>query len=274
MTTPTCEPLGSADVERCMDLAERVGWPRERAKWEMIFALGPGFGIVGAGGALSAMVAFPRHEGASFVAMMAVDPAAQGRGLGRALLGQAMRRPGQPLMLYATEEGRPLYERLGFREVDRASKHVGIPTLPSGWTAPGAVRVATSSDHAAVVESDARGFGVRRASLLQLLSSRAERTVVDAHGGFAIRWSNGHVAVVGPIVARSEDAAIALCDAAIVGAPGMVRVDVPVGSPRVAEHVRSLGLIDLGVSPLMTWDQGPLPGARASYHALALQAFG
>jgi GNAT superfamily N-acetyltransferase len=268
------EPLGSTDIERCMDLAERVGWPREPSKWELILSLGPGFGVVASDGALSAMVAFPRHEGASFVAMMAVDPREQGRGLGRSLLEHAMRAVGEPLMLYATEQGRPLYERLGFREVDRATKHFGVPVGRPAPRVAGDVRSATPEDHAAIEDADARGYGVRRTSLVRALLARAERTVVDDRGGFAIRWSNGHVAVVGPVVAASEDRAIALIDSAVVGAAGGVRVDVAIRSPRVDAHVVARGLESHGESPLMTWDQGPLLGERATYHALALQAFG
>lgn len=268
------QPLGHDDIDRCMDLAERVAWPRERAKWELIFSLGPGFGVVGPGGALSAMVAFPRHEGISFVAMMAVDPREQGKGLGRALLDRAMHEVGQPLMLYATEEGRPLYERLGFREVDRATKHFGTPRPRLASSERNPVRPATPQDHEAIIDADARGYGVRRSALVRALLARAERVVVDDRGGFAIRWSNGHVAVVGPVAAASEDAAIALVDGATEGAAGGVRIDVALGSPRVAAHVRARGLETLGESPLMTWKLGALPGDRATYHALALQAFG
>jgi hypothetical protein len=254
-----------------MDLAQRVGWPREGAKWDLLLSLGRGHGCPALDGALLAMVVITGLEGAGFVAMMVVDPAAQGRGLGRTLLEHAMTEVGPPLMLYATAAGRPLYERLGFCEVDGAQKHIGMlrPALR-----PPEVRDAAASDHARIVDEDARAFGFRRSALLTRLLEHAGRVVVDERGGFAIRWHNGELEVVGPVVAEDEDAAIALVDGASEGCVSRARVDVPVGSSRLAAHVRSLGLEDLGPAPLMIWPHAPVPGDRSRYHALALQAFG
>lgn len=117
--------LEPRDTERCMDLAERVGWPREPAKWSMLFALGPGYGTDAEDEGLSAMVMMPKLGGLTFVAMMVVAPEVRGRGLGRRLLEHALASARAPVGLYATEMGRPLYERLGFVEVDRVSKHMG-----------------------------------------------------------------------------------------------------------------------------------------------------
>ena len=71
-----------------------------------------------------------------------------------------------------------------------------------------------------------------------------------------------------------DQAAIALCDAALADRQARVRIDVARGSPRLQAHVQRLGLADLGYGPLMTWPDARLPGERARYHALALQAFG
>lgn len=254
-----------------MDLAERVGWPRETSKWDLLFDLGRAYATTAEDGSLSSMVVIPAFEGVSFVAMMVVDPAFQGQGLGRKLLEHAMAASTPPFMLYATPRGRALYERLGFREVDGAQKHIGVARAT---TAPTAVRGAMATDHAAMIEADARAFGVRRSRLIEALLSRAERAVVDERGGYAIRWFNGALAVVGPVIAEDEEAAIALVEAALQGSSGPSRVDVPTGSPKLAAHVRSLGLEALGPAPLMTWPDALLPGDRGHYHALALQAFG
>jgi ribosomal protein S18 acetylase RimI-like enzyme len=269
MSEPALRRLAPDEAERCMALALRVGWPREPEKWQLLFTLG---GVYAAGGeVLRAMVAIPAFEGASFVAMMVVDPDAQGRGLGRALLAHALAESTGPFMLYATPIGRLLYERLDFREVHRATKHVGPPRPTRA--APG-VRAARPDDADAIIAEDARGFGVRRSRLLSQLLARAERAVVGEGGGFAIRWRSGEVAVVGPIVAESEDAAIALLEGALEGCGTAARVDVPAGSERFAAHVRSLGLAEIDTAPLMTCPGGFYPGDPSRYYALALQAFG
>jgi hypothetical protein len=254
-----------------MDLAERAGWPREPDKWDMLSALGRGYGSVGDGGALSAMVVMTALEGPTFVAMMVVDPLLQRQGLGRSLLEYAMAESTPPFMLYATPLGRPLYERLGFKEVDAVQKLIGIPRATA---ASSAVRLFTDGDRMMILAEDERACGVRRAGLLEELLSRAQRTVVDENGGFAIRWFNGDLVVVGPVVAHSEDAAIALVDAALEGCSVRARVDVRLPSSKLISHVRSLGLDDVGTAPLMTWPDVFLPGNRVRYHAIALQAFG
>src|SRR5687768_16246961 len=147
-----------------MDLAERVGWPREPQKWDLLLALGRGYCIRNDNGALDAMVVMPAHEGATFVAMMVVDPAAQSHGLGRRLLSHAMRTEHAPFMLYATERGRRLYEGLGFREVDRARKYIGTPR---GMENVAHVRAAEAAEHESMIDSDARAFGARRPRLMR-----------------------------------------------------------------------------------------------------------
>lgn len=34
--------VSPSDLESCMELATRVGWPKERRKWELLFRAGPG----------------------------------------------------------------------------------------------------------------------------------------------------------------------------------------------------------------------------------------
>jgi GNAT superfamily N-acetyltransferase len=55
--------------------------------------------------------------------MVLVAARCEGRGLGRRIMAHAMARAGDAVLtLYATDRGRPLYERLGFRSVARASR--------------------------------------------------------------------------------------------------------------------------------------------------------
>lgn len=268
---PRFSQLGLEDVPRCLDLSEAVGWPRETEKWRLLLSLGQGFGALDATGALEAVVTMPEHDGATFVAMMLVHPSQQGRGLGRALLEHARALVPSPLMLYATPAGRPLYEKLGFVAVDGVSKHIGVPErtqMPAGVTAHGAEVLP------ALAALDAAAYGVPRPRLFSALVPLVRRVVRDGDGGFALRWFNGELEVVGPVVAATEAAAIALIDGVLVGAAGRVRIDVSERSRAVAAHIAGRGLFELAKAPLMTWPERFLPGDRARYHAIVLQAFG
>jgi hypothetical protein len=182
-----------------------------------------------------------------------------------------MSQSAPPFMLYATPAGRPLYERLGFGEVDGVRKLIGAPRPSSAGVG---VRVASSEDEAAIVARDTEAFGVDRSRLMNTLLSRAQRVVVDESGGFAIRWFNGDLAVVGPVVAENQEAAITLVDAVLLGCSSRARIDVALRSMRLVGHLRALGLDDRGDAQLMTYPAGYLPGDRARYHAIALQGFG
>lgn len=268
---PRFSQLGLEDVPRCLDLSEAVGWPRETEKWRLLLTLGQGFGAFDELGALQAVVTMPEHDGATFVAMMLVHPSQQGRGLGRALLEHARAKVPSPLMLYATPAGRPLYEKLGFVAVDAASKHIGVPERTQ---APAGVSVHGVEVLPELVALDAEAYGVPRGRLFSALTPLVRRVVRDDDGGFALRWFNGELDVVGPVIARDEAAAIALIDGALEGVVGRARIDVSERSRAVAGHVVSRGLFELAKAPLMTWPERFLPGDRTRYHAIVLQAFG
>ena len=272
--------LSYADAPRCTDLAQRVGWPREPAKWRLLLEMGRGFGTssAGAGGALDSMVVLTAYDATCFVAMMVVDPDQQGRGLGRTLLEAALVDAREPALLYATSAGEPLYRRLGFQPIDHVVKLEGVtPDVTAAALATArarGVRPADASDRDAILRADEAAFGGSRAALLSAILDLADRVVVDEHGGFAVRYHNGALTVIGPVVADDEDAAIALVDAAGEGLSGTWRLDAPVSSPLLAAHVRGLGLADLGTFPLMSRPAAPPPGDRRRYHAICLQAFG
>jgi len=258
------EALSLDDLARCQDLAERVGWPREEAKWRMLLELGRGYAIRD-GDALTSMVVITPHDVGSFVAMMVVAPELHGRGVGRRLLEHALVTAPRPVMLYATSAGRRLYEKLGFVAVD------GVHKL--GGQAPATTSTLPSiTDREEFIAADARAFGAGRSRLLAELLAIADRTATNGRG-YAVRFHNGAMNVVGPVIADAEDDAIELIDAVLVGAGGMCRIDVARTSPRVVAHVRSLGFAEKELAPLMILG-AELRGDRARYHAIALQAFG
>jgi GNAT superfamily N-acetyltransferase len=78
------------------------------------------------------------HEGNSEVQMVAVVPEARGRGITRKLLGHALadaaERGNQTSTLIATPLGYPVYERVGFRPLERFSMWELRPARPSPRT--------------------------------------------------------------------------------------------------------------------------------------------
>ena len=108
--------LGDGDVDVCVALARTVAWRTDERWWRAMLRLGEGFGIVRDGGELIGTV-IVNHFGVGLatIAMMIVHPAHQRRGHGRRLMARALENAkGALVYLFATDDGRALYEPLGF----------------------------------------------------------------------------------------------------------------------------------------------------------------
>jgi ribosomal protein S18 acetylase RimI-like enzyme len=94
-------------------------------------------GVAVAGGSASFI------DGVSYIGWMATLPAHRGRGYAEALLRHMDafmrgRYSVKESVLHATEMGRPLYERLGFREVDEFAGYLCVPGTGNGSGPAGA----------------------------------------------------------------------------------------------------------------------------------------
>jgi GNAT superfamily N-acetyltransferase len=68
------------------------------------------------------------HSGLNQVEMVATHPDARGRGYGAALTWQAaLAEPALPTVLIASDDGRPVYERMGFIPLTRWTLWIGSP---------------------------------------------------------------------------------------------------------------------------------------------------
>ena len=108
------------DLTGCLELAANRDWPREEHKWRLLFDVGEVYGIVEPGAGVVATTIVTRYGGGAAISMVLVAARHERKGLGGRLMRHALERSGDgAVMLYATEFGRPLYERLGFEDVAR-----------------------------------------------------------------------------------------------------------------------------------------------------------
>jgi ribosomal protein S18 acetylase RimI-like enzyme len=170
------------------------------------------------------------YGGFAWIAMMLVDPAYRGRGIGRRLLEAAMEAMPRHLRirLDATPLGRPLYQRYGFEDEATLSRHVrdGSSRRLGSMSDPAdshRVRPLTPSDLETVVEGDVETFGGARRPVLDWAFHAAPRYayVVHADDGM-IHYCFGRPGrlfdQIGPVVAGHENIAAALVDAALAAA--------------------------------------------------------
>ena len=76
--------------------------------------------IASVDGEPAAVAAGHRHGGATLVEFVATLPQARGRGAGAAATWAAtLSEPDQPAVLMASDDGRPVYERMGYVALER-----------------------------------------------------------------------------------------------------------------------------------------------------------
>jgi GNAT superfamily N-acetyltransferase len=133
---PPIRRLGPSDLGHCVALAVDRGWSPERPKWSLLLTASEVFGVDAPDGrGLAGAVVLTRWgPDLASVGMMLVAARYGRRGLGRALMEHLLAAAGEGAVvtLFATDMGRPLYEKLGFAPVRRNVSFVGRfhPTPP------------------------------------------------------------------------------------------------------------------------------------------------
>lgn len=177
-----------------------------------------------------------------WVGAVAVVPERRRGGLGRALTQAAIERLLQlgasTVMLYATEMGRPVYERLGFvaegecvtmggdRRARRGPRRRGGSRAGS---MPGGVRPARAGDLEAVLEIDRDATGEDRARLLTAFWPR-RALVAESEGRLRGYYLSSPWRPGGAIVAEDVGSGLALIAAAGQHTSGELYLSIPSGN--------------------------------------------
>jgi GNAT superfamily N-acetyltransferase len=255
------DTLTPADAPAAASLSTGFGWPHRVEDWAMALSLGRGVAWREAGELLGTAMMVPLDAGHATIGLVQVAPSLQGRGIGRCLMEAAIAlAEGRNLMLHATPEGAGLYAKLGFEACGVVQQWHGMTSHAGSPAALAALDEIISLDRAAT--------GLDRQALLRTLFA-AGTAHVDGAGGYAIRRIFGRGALIGPVVASSDAAAVALV--AGLGRPGFLRVDIPAGRVALAQALAGMGLAS--VSDVTVMVRGTWPPAPGLF-ALSSQAFG
>ncbi|MFD2238012.1 GNAT family N-acetyltransferase [Aureimonas populi] len=263
-----------AHLAGAVALSRAEGWPHRAEDWDLVLSLGRGVAATRGGCVLGTALMVPFGEDAAAIAMVIVDSAMRGRGLGRRLMAAVLEAAGdRECRLVATAEGLPLYEKLGFQARGAVCQHQGILAAPPGAPS-GAVAFDPVPDIARLAAIDREATSVDRTALLARLAS-AGRIAVAKGGGFAALRPFGRGAMAGPVVARSGEEARDLLSLLFAQCPGrFMRVDVP-EEAGLGPWLEERGLAPVGGGIAMRRAERPANGAGGfKLFALASQALG
>ncbi|WP_162501579.1 GNAT family N-acetyltransferase, partial [Methylobacterium crusticola] len=229
---PDLRTFAPAHLDGAVALSRAAGWPHRREDWALVLSLSAGRVALLNGRVVGTAMTTTFGEAAA-VNMVIVDEAMRGRGLGRRLMEAALAAAdGRACRLVATEDGLPLYEKLGFRAAGEILQHQGTAVAD---VAPGLREIAwEGAPVAALAGLDREACGMDRTALLARLAAEGRVAVLRRGGaaaGFAVLRPFGRGEVVGPVVAETPEAARALIGFAMAARPGaFLRVDTPAGS--------------------------------------------
>ncbi|MFI9778715.1 GNAT family N-acetyltransferase [Streptomyces sp. NPDC051956] len=271
--------LDAAELPACLSLSKDREWPHEDRKWALLFEVGEVYGIDAPDGGLAGVVVATRYgTGVTAISMMLVAERFGRRGLGRRLMNHALEHcRTDSFSLTATDDGRPLYERVGFRTTGLCFKYTGVyRPAPQEPTGP-ATRPARAGDLPAVLALDAEVFGAPRDQLLRRLQTFGEDfRVVDGPGGiagFGGCWRNVDNTVIGPVVAQDTAVATALIADLAAGAGGECRLDLEDRKPQLLDWAAAHGFTAGSTTAVMVHG-ADLPGDRSRLFTPVMVALG
>jgi GNAT superfamily N-acetyltransferase len=251
--TAAVEPIEPAHAEAVWPLSVEAGWNQNVADWRFMLGAGRGFGCTGPDGAWQASsLVLPLGQKLAWISMVLVTRERRRGGLGTGLLKRCIdevRAADAVAGLDATEQGRPIYLALGFRDLYTISRwHLdqvkeGAVAAPAGI----AVRPFALSDLPRLATYDRPLSAMERPTILAHLATRQPGlayVAVAASGriaGFVLGREGRFATSIGPVVADDEATALALIARAVSATAPPFIIDVPDSHHRIRSWLAAQG---------------------------------
>ena len=241
------------DVPLGMRLKMQAGWNQTPADWQRFLAMQPeGCLVAELDGVAVGTTVVTAFESVAWVSMVLVVQSVRGRGIGKALMNQALEIAAElgctSIRLDATPLGRPLYESLGFVSQYELTRYAGIARSISAVSISPLVRIAEPEDIGTILAVDHSATGTRRDKfLLRLFAEQLDAVRVAAidsqiHGFLTVRFGSDAIQL-GPCVAETSAAGQSLLtDALSRYAGSRVYWDLPSSHSAAVALAQSAGL--------------------------------
>jgi GNAT superfamily N-acetyltransferase len=242
------------DIAAGMRLKALAGWNQVEEDWQYFLDHRPEgcYVAVDEGAVIGTVATAGYGRDAAWIGMLLVDPDYRRRGIGTRLMRAAIASLGGyvTIMLDATPAGQGLYERLGFREQSRLLRLTTDRLAPLNALPPqdrSLRRLRVGEDLDPIIALDRAAFGADRTPLLRAQARRAPEAawVCERRGriaGFCLGRNGARLQQLGPVVAETDQDAMALCQAGLRAWVGRaVVVDVPASQEAFLEWLLGVG---------------------------------
>jgi GNAT superfamily N-acetyltransferase len=214
--SPILRKLLTSDVPAALQLSIEAGWNQTAEDWQMLIDLAPenclAIEVDDELAATATLFCYGRRL--AWVGMVLTRIAHRGRGFARRLLSETLAMADhmqiESVKLDATDQGQPLYEKLGFRPEQPVERWA----RPAGTTAPGSSISPTANTSVENwLAGDSVAFGLDRIQLLQALAHRNAPISMDR--SYLLYRPGRLTNYLGPCVADSAATAHALTSRAL-----------------------------------------------------------
>ncbi|TYR80019.1 GNAT family N-acetyltransferase [Priestia megaterium] len=277
--------LTENDIQGLMDLSQLVGWDYHRDDIRTIMSSGKILGHKNEFGQIvSSAAIIPYDTHLASIGMVIVNDQYRGKGLGKEVTQACInlvRQKNTSITLIATQQGKPLYEKMGFKEVGYIHKFICNNYVPCNTLLFEELKVEAlkESDLDKVMELDKYAFGDSRRKFLVNRIKQSHQALVlrDEFGrilGYGLSISGPKNLILGPIVAPNSEAAIYLVDKLALNHKGNLRIDIPKDDKMFMNFLRDRGFEKVNQPPIMIINSDAMPIRNDNLYGIAAQAFG
>lgn len=213
-----------ADIPAAMLLKQTAGWNQTEQDWANVLALEPeGCWVYETDGIIAgSTTAICYGQELAWIGMVLVAPEFRGRGYARALMEHALQflndRRVQVVRLDATDMGRSLYAKLGFRDECAIERWSGSAVAIPGQQQ--ALCTAPLRSMAELAALDRQAFGAGRGHVIERLAECFPAASLRARKGFAMARPGSGAHFLGPCVAQDVETARGLIETLLGGHTG------------------------------------------------------
>ncbi|WP_242214213.1 GNAT family N-acetyltransferase [Bacillus cereus group sp. BfR-BA-01383] len=278
------ERLRKEKIEDIVALSSYIGWDYNREEIETIFNSGIVYGVWNERKELIASAAIILYgEKLASIGMVIVHPNYKGSGIGKAITNSCIKSVSAqtPIMLIATDEGKPLYEKLGFRAVSYVSKYICNSYNANDHCVGNGDCMMNyeECDLEKIIKIDEYAFGTNRKEFLKKRIIQSEQCIVVKDNkqnvlGYGLSIQTPENKIIGPVVAKSDVVAMRIVHDLAKGHNGKLRIDVPEGKKDFMKELEVTGFKKVNTPPIMMKNNAQFLKRNGELYSIAAQIFG
>ncbi|HDR8170690.1 TPA: GNAT family N-acetyltransferase [Bacillus thuringiensis] len=278
------ERLRKENIDDIVVLSSYIGWDYNRKEIETIFDSGIVYGVWNERKELIASAAIILYgEKLASIGMVIVHPNYKGSGIGKAITNSCIMTVSAqtPIMLIATDEGKPLYEKLGFRAVSDVSKYI-CNSYNANHKYAGNEEYMMDYEEGnleEIIKIDEYAFGTNRKEFLKKRIIQSEQCIVVKGKeqnvlGYGLSVQTPENKIIGPVVAKNDAMAMRIVHHLARDHNGKLRIDVPKGKNNFMKELEVAGFKKLNTPPIMMKNSNQLLKRNNELYSIAAQIFG